>query len=74
MMTTIAEGIIVELRRVFVTHGLPKQLVLDNGAQFTSDTFQQFLKENGIKMSVQHHTIHPLMGRLKGLCRHSKMP
>ena len=73
MMTTTAEKTIAELRRVFATHGLPEQLVSDNRAQFTSDIFQQFLKENGLNMSVQHLTIHPLMGRLKGLYRHSNM-
>ena len=58
MMTKTAERTIAELRRVFATHGLPaEQLVLDNGAQFTSDIFQQFLKENGIKhvRSAPHH-------------------
>ena len=57
MMTTTAEKTIAELRRVFATHGLPEQLVSDNGAQFTSDTFQQFLKANGIKhvCSAPHH-------------------
>ena len=53
----MAERTIAELRRVFATYGLPEQLVSDNGAQFTSDTFQQFLKENGIKRvcSAPHH-------------------
>ncbi len=40
MMTTNAEKTITELRRVFSTRGIPKQLVSDNGAQFTSDVFQ----------------------------------
>ena len=56
MMTT-AEKTTVELRRVFATHGLPEQLVSDNGSQFTADVFQQFLKGNGIKhvRSAPHH-------------------
>ena len=56
MMTTTAEKTIVELR-VFATHGLPEQLVSDNGSQFTADVFQQFLKGNGIKhvRSAPHH-------------------
>ena len=49
MMTTTAEKTMEELRRVFAIHGLPEQIVSDNGAQFTSDLFQQFLEENGIK-------------------------
>ena len=57
MMTTMAEKTITELSRVFTARGLPEQLVSDNRAQFTSDTFQQFLKENGIKHvhSAPHH-------------------
>ena len=36
---------------------LPEQLVTDNGAQFTSEVFQQFLRENGMKhvCSAPHH-------------------
>ena len=37
------------LRHVFAIHGLPEQLVSDNGAQFVSDEFSQFMKQNGIK-------------------------
>ena len=57
MMATTAEKTMAELRRVFVIHGLPEQIVSDNGAQFTSDLFQQFLKEIGIKhvRSAPHH-------------------
>ena len=43
MVTTTAERTIVELRKIFSTHGLPEQLVTDNGAQFTSALFEQFL-------------------------------
>ena len=57
MMTITAEKTIAELRRVFAIHGLLEQIVSDNGAQFTSDLFQQFLRENGIKhvRSAPHH-------------------
>lgn len=34
---------------VFATHGLPEKLLSDNGSNFTSDEFGQFLKMNGIK-------------------------
>ena len=37
------------MRRIFTIHGLPQQLVSDNGPQFVSDQFAQFLKQNGIK-------------------------
>ena len=37
---------VVELRHIFATHGLPQQLVSDNGHQFVSE---QFAELNGIK-------------------------
>ncbi|XP_055714912.1 uncharacterized protein K02A2.6-like [Phlebotomus papatasi] len=46
-----------ELRKVFATHGLPEQLVTDQGRQFVSWEFQQFCKNNGIvhKMGAAYH-------------------
>ena len=45
------------LRSMFVQHGLPEQLVSDNGPQFTSTEFAEFLKGNQIKhiMSAPYH-------------------
>ena len=37
------------LRKWFAHYGLPNQLVSDNGPQFTSDEFERYVKENGIK-------------------------
>ena len=48
MSSTTAERTITELRKLFATHGLPTQVVTDNGAQFTSQEFAEFLKLNGI--------------------------
>ena len=42
------------LRLCFATYGVPEQLVSDNGPQFTSDEFRQFVNTNGIK-----HTLVP---------------
>ncbi|XP_065182445.1 uncharacterized protein K02A2.6-like [Sycon ciliatum] len=36
------------LREVFAQHGLPDQIVSDNGPQFTSDEFRRFTEANGI--------------------------
>ena len=42
MTTTSATRTIEELRRLFATHGLPEQLVSNNGSQFTADEFGEF--------------------------------
>lgn len=47
--TTSAAKTIEELRKLFATHGLPEQLVSENGPQFTADEFRAFLRSNGIK-------------------------
>ena len=57
MTTTSAARTIEELRKLFATHGLPEQLVSDNGCQFTSDEFRTFMRNYGIKhiRSAPHH-------------------
>ena len=40
---------IANLREVFATHGLPEQLVSDNGPAFASTEFDNFMLQNGIK-------------------------
>ena len=49
MNSTTSQRTIAELRKMFVAHGLPQQLVSDNGPQFISDEFATFMKSNGIK-------------------------
>jgi len=49
MHTITSERTIAVLRNLFATHGLPEQIVSDNGRQFTSDEFQEFCRINGIK-------------------------
>ena len=52
MTTTISEKTIEILRSMFAQHGLPEQLVSDNGPQFTSTEFAEFLKGNQIKHTM----------------------
>ena len=49
MTLTTSELTIQALRGLFAAHGLPDQVVSDNGPQFVSKEFQGFMKENGIK-------------------------
>ncbi|XP_046565949.1 uncharacterized protein K02A2.6-like [Haliotis rubra] len=63
MNSTTSEKTIDVLRSVFSRHGLPQQLVSDNGPQFVSSEFQQFMARNG----VQHITSSPYHPETNGL-------
>ncbi|XP_061196633.1 uncharacterized protein K02A2.6-like [Saccostrea echinata] len=63
MSTTTADRTVDVLRRIFSRNGLPDQLVSDNGPQFVSETFQDFMKYNGIR----HTTSAPYHPRTNGL-------
>ena len=43
-----ADRLIKQLRKVFVTFGVPKELTSDGGPQFTADKTQEFLKSWGV--------------------------
>ena len=58
MSTTTAIQTFIELRKLFAAHGLPKQLVSDNGPQFTADEFSTFCKMNSVKY-IQVSPYHP---------------
>ena len=58
MKTTASIETIAVLRNIFATHGLPVQVVTDNGPQFISDEFAEFVEQNGIK-HVHSLPYHP---------------
>ena len=47
--STSAEATIQKLRSLFATHGVPEQLVSDNGSGFASEEFKKFTQLNGIR-------------------------
>jgi hypothetical protein len=49
MKTSTSMATITRLRRLFSVHGLPEHIVSDNGPQFVSSEFKEFLSKNGIK-------------------------
>lgn len=49
MNQTTTSNTITVLRNLFARYGLPEQIVSDNGPQFISDEFTQFLHRNRIK-------------------------
>ena len=58
MKSTTSTATIEKLREIFATHGLPATLVSDNGSNFTSSEFEEFMKKNGIK-HVKVAPYHP---------------
>ena len=48
---------------LFSRYGLPEQIVSDNGTQFTSDEFAQFMEQNGVK-HIRSAPYHPLSNGL----------
>ena len=53
-----------KLRNTFATFGLPEVLVTDNGSNFTSTEFEEFLKSNGISHERKHYITPPPMAWL----------
>ena len=49
MSSTTSEKTIEALSSFFTRYGLPEQIVSDNGPQFTSVEFNNFMKQHGIK-------------------------
>ena len=58
MASSTSESTIAMLIRVFAAYRLPKHLVSDNGPQFTSTEFHEFLQANGVK-HIQMAPYHP---------------
>ena len=50
------------LEKMFGTHGFPYTVTSDNGPHFMAESFQKFLKDNGIK----HRKITPLWPQANG--------
>ena len=63
MSSTSSEQTVSTLRKLFASYGLPLQLVSDNGPQFTSSCFEQFMKGNGVK-HIRCAPYHPSSNRL----------
>ena len=49
MANTSSSNTINALRRMFASYGIPERIVSDNGPQFTSTEFADFLHGNGVK-------------------------
>ena len=58
MLSTTADQTINVLREPFARFGIPQQLVSDNGPQFVSKEFKQFMSANGVK-HIRSSPYHP---------------
>ena len=47
------------MRNIFATHGVPDEVVSDDGRQFVSEEFQVFLRNNNVK-SIRSAPYHPI--------------
>ena len=63
MKSTTSSATIEKLREIFAIHGLPATLVSDNGSNFTSSEFEEFMKRNGIK-HIKVAPYHPVSNGL----------
>ena len=58
MRSTTTAATVLQLCKLFSAYGLPEQLVSDNGPQFSSTEFAQFLTKNGVK-HIKSAPYHP---------------
>ena len=63
MSSTTSLQTVKVLSKLFASYGFPLQIVSDNGPQFVSAEFKQFLKMNGVK----HILCTPYHPSLNGL-------
>ena len=59
--TTVSKTLNI-LREWFAVHGIPEQIVMDNGPQFIAEEFDEFTKHNGIK--CEECTLSPCFKRV----------
>ncbi|PFX16881.1 Uncharacterized protein K02A2.6 [Stylophora pistillata] len=57
MSSTTAQATVDALRSLFAIHGLPEEIVSDNGPQFIAQEFKDFLRYNHVKqiLSAPYH-------------------
>lgn len=62
MKKTTSDKIVKSLHRMFATHGLPLQIVTDNGPQFISSEFEDFMEQE----DIEHRRVTPLWPQANG--------
>ena len=67
LSTTTAARTIAQFKSIFARHGIPAELVTDNGPQFSSAEFEEFAKS----YCFRHTTSSPLFPQSNGLAERS---
>eukprot|EP00112_Aurelia_sp_Birch-Aquarium-sp1_P012403 Seg2609.6 transcript_id=Seg2609.6/GoldUCD/mRNA.D3Y31 product="putative protein K02A2.6" protein_id=Seg2609.6/GoldUCD/D3Y31 len=62
LKSTSTDKVIASLKKIFLIHGLPKEITTDNGPQFISREFEDYLEMQGIK----HREVTPLWPQANG--------
>lgn len=60
--STTSDKIVQCMKDIFCKHGFPESIISDNGPQFISSTFRDYLQENGIN----HRRTTPLWTQANG--------
>ena len=57
MSSTTAQATVDALRSLFAIHGLPEEIISDNGPEFVAQEFKDFLRYNHVKqiLSAPYH-------------------
>ena len=63
MTSTTTKRAIEEWRKIFATHGLPEQVVSDNGSQLRAEEFKVLMMNNAVK-HIRSSPYHPATNRL----------
>ena len=63
LQSTDSKAVIKKLKMQFARHGIPCQVISDNGSQFTSRKFKQFMRE----WDFEHYTSSPHYPKSNGM-------
>ena len=74
MSSTTTTATLRALRFLFSVHGLPEEMVSDNGPQFVSQEIKEFLTFNAFASAYLHHIIRHPMEKQKELYERLKTP
>ena len=64
LTSTTSSAVINHLKSIFAEHGIPTQLLTDNGSQYSSAEFKHFMNVYG----VEHITSSPMYPPIKRVC------